>query len=305
MAGFRQSTYIKLKCEDTSEWELHLRASSERKNLFGYLIRRDDLLQAIADSETQVLVSRKLPLVLDLDDTMVRVVGNTERYIPEDQLPLGKGTFQYCTADHLFSSLTDKKTKPTVDPTRIRYLRDGRRIVLAEHALEFLAWAEQFYDICICSIGDQDYVHQVVQVFNDAHHCIRGISYSARSEYDHHVRLGRRQPAAKDLRSLYPYYGVQIPNANRVPIEPLIIDDTPNVWPTEQHDNIIHVTPVQGAPVWNVKLLPAVKQCLEYVHHAFFHELAVWEGTSPADRGPPPSIIAIYKRFLRREVFRM
>jgi hypothetical protein len=47
------------------------------------------MLRIIKEQQEGLLRQRRLPLVLDLDDTLVRLVGNeTGRYVPEDQLHL-------------------------------------------------------------------------------------------------------------------------------------------------------------------------------------------------------------------------
>jgi hypothetical protein len=47
------------------------------------------MLRIIKEQQDGLLRQRRLPLVLDLDDTLVRLVGNeTGRYVPENQLHL-------------------------------------------------------------------------------------------------------------------------------------------------------------------------------------------------------------------------
>lgn len=36
---------------------------------------------------------------------------------------------------------------------RVATLKDGRRVVLTERVHEFLDWAQNFYDISVCSLG--------------------------------------------------------------------------------------------------------------------------------------------------------
>jgi len=36
---------------------------------------------------------------------------------------------------------------------RVAVLKDGRRVVLTEGVHEFLQWAQQFFDISVCSLG--------------------------------------------------------------------------------------------------------------------------------------------------------
>lgn len=89
LSGMRQSSSVTITELNSREtWELHLKPS--KGVVFGYLCKPDDLNQVIQDQTDLLLRSRKLPLVLDLDDTLVRVVGNqTGRYVPEIQVPQG------------------------------------------------------------------------------------------------------------------------------------------------------------------------------------------------------------------------
>ena len=76
-----------------------------------------------------LLQSKRLPLVLDLDDTLVRVVGNQPgRYVPQNQ------------AQNV--------------PHRVKRLKDGRKVVLADKVEEFLDWAKKYFEISVCSLGD-------------------------------------------------------------------------------------------------------------------------------------------------------
>lgn len=36
---------------------------------------------------------------------------------------------------------------------RVAVLRDGRRVVMTERVHEFLEWAQNYYDISVCSLG--------------------------------------------------------------------------------------------------------------------------------------------------------
>lgn len=56
--------------------------------LFGYLIKHDDVMRIVKESMDELMMQRKLPLVLDLDDTLVRLVGEgSDRFVPERDLP--------------------------------------------------------------------------------------------------------------------------------------------------------------------------------------------------------------------------
>jgi hypothetical protein len=96
--------------------------------LFGYLVKHEAMIHIVKESMTELLHCRKLPLVLDLDDTLVRIVGEgNERHVPEADIPKCKN--------------------------RVAVLKDGRRVVLTEGVHEFLEWAQQLFDISVCSLG--------------------------------------------------------------------------------------------------------------------------------------------------------
>lgn len=74
-------------------WQLHLKPGKERTTIFGYLIRPEDIKKVIRDRADLFFKARKIPLVLDLDDTLVRAVGEeTGRYVHPSQVELGKLT---------------------------------------------------------------------------------------------------------------------------------------------------------------------------------------------------------------------
>lgn len=41
----------------------------------------------------------------------------------------------------------------SLDGNRVVALSDGRRVVLTERVHEFLDWAQNFYEISVCSLG--------------------------------------------------------------------------------------------------------------------------------------------------------
>lgn len=126
--GLRKSAYVNMRTVDGEMYELHLKPSRDKMYLFGYLIKHDDMIRIVKDSMNEIIYQRKLPLVLDLDDTLVRLVGEgNERYVPEVDIP----------------NCAD----------RVAVLKDGKRVVLAERVHEFLEWAQNLYDISVCSLG--------------------------------------------------------------------------------------------------------------------------------------------------------
>ncbi|KAJ1967450.1 hypothetical protein H4R34_006388, partial [Dimargaris verticillata] len=249
--GLRKTAYVTIRAENSSEqWDLHLKPSRDKSNLFGYIYRRSELKRIILNQQQSLLNHRRLPLVFDLDDTLVRVVANNDpRYVPEHEA--------------------------AKVPHRVRKLEDGRKVVLADRVQEFIEWAHNYFEISVCSLGDPQYVKMVVSVLDPHHTWIKGILYSARQEYNHHIALSNRHKPPKDLLSLYAfctltpeeYRCAMYPNAgvDALPHRasdrwgsafgrgsnisttaltfpmPLIIDDMSNMWPAEQQDNIIYV----------------------------------------------------------------
>lgn len=111
--------------------------------------------------------------------------------------------------------------------------------MLASRVLEFLKWAKGFFEISICSLGDLDYVNQVVKVLDPNNSLIKGVVYSARDEY---LYLNSKQNsndkvrvAPKDIRSLFAYSE----KCSQFLLEPIIVDDIVNMWIPQQRDLVI------------------------------------------------------------------
>ncbi|KAJ3099896.1 hypothetical protein HDU97_002680 [Phlyctochytrium planicorne] len=306
MCGLRRTICITLKIAGVDDpWELHLKHSRERTNLMGYLIRSIDLRNSIQAKSNQFLLSRRLPLVLDLDDTLVRVVGDGDsRYVPEDKVGL-------------------------CDPSRVRKLADGRRVVIGDRVEEFLEWASKLFEISICSLGDQSYVDMVIAVLDPQRSRIKGVGYSARQEFlfIQGSRYPRRPP--KDLVSLFPFCarggiaGVLEWDVG-VSVDPVVVDDNGGMWGVEQQDHIIVVRETRATPVWNVQFFPIVRDTLFHIHQEFFRQFDAWGGvaalnsvaSSNGGSGggvgggavgggvPAPSACRIYKEMLRNELGR-
>ncbi|KAF9343945.1 hypothetical protein BGX26_004993, partial [Mortierella sp. AD094] len=304
LSGMRKSAYIEFKAENsTVQWELHLKPSRDRTNIFGYICKHDDLANMINSQKFNLLKARRLPLVLDLDDTLVRLVGSERtRYVSE--------------------------TDAAKVPARVRKLRDGRQVVLTEYVEEFLEWASKLYEISVCSLGEQSYVDMVADVLDPMRTRIRGTRYSARQEYDYlnaspsttapapapgplnngtngtataaaatttitnNINTntifnanGTNQPPAppKDLLSLYAFCAMGKPSTDGLPeigngfTLPLIVDDLTQMWPPEQHDNVIVVKERKNSPVWTVNLFPMVQHVLGAVHQEFFRAYDSWD----------------------------
>jgi hypothetical protein len=113
-----------------------------------------------------------------------------------------------------------------VDRKRIAYLKDGRRIVLAQNIFEFLDWAKTKFEISICSLGDKNYVDMVVDILDPDKTRIRGIVYSARGEYNY--LLQQESTSQKEILRMPPKnYNMLFPFCNGSSLlEPIIVDDS-------------------------------------------------------------------------------
>ena len=126
------------------------------------------MLRIVKEAMEGLLYSRKLPLVLDLDDTLVRLVGEgNDRHVPESDVHRCKfiksiHTYRYImifaviffsvSADHMID-LFFFFLEFNIDGNRVVSLSDSRRVVLTERVHEFLDWAQNFYEISVCSLG--------------------------------------------------------------------------------------------------------------------------------------------------------
>ncbi|ORX46685.1 hypothetical protein BCR36DRAFT_398778 [Piromyces finnis] len=231
------------------------------------------LYRKVAEKVDNLMERRKLPLVLDLDDTLVK-------YFPDPEI------IEY-----------EKKA-----PHRVKTLKDGRKIVLVEKVHEFLDWAQRFFEISICTIGDQNYMEMILQILDPNHTRILGQKYSARYEYENILRSANRQRPAKDLGSLFSFCLTRNENRNQPGTGnalPLILDDNITAWPIEQHDNIIVVRETRNSPLWNVSLFPVVQNTLQNVYNSFFKQL---DNYSSGQTKVFPSCVRCYKEFLRWEL---
>ena len=90
LAGMRKTAYINIKEETTGKlWELHLKPSINREGalILGFFVDKIRIKKEIKMKVDSLLNNRRLPLVLDLDDTLVRIVGgNTRLNVPEAAL---------------------------------------------------------------------------------------------------------------------------------------------------------------------------------------------------------------------------
>ncbi|KND03393.1 uncharacterized protein SPPG_00881 [Spizellomyces punctatus DAOM BR117] len=281
LAGLRKTVHVNIKEKGTDrEWEMHLKPSRDKLNrkIFAYFIPAGAIRKALRQQVDKMLFDRKLPLVLDIDDTILRAVGPEPKALPREQVPL-------------------------IPESRVVTLRRGMQVVLSSSVIAFLDWAKERFEISLCSIGDQEYVQQVCEILNDvpAGSALRitGTAYSARSEYEHLKQMqGRKSaepssrdkgalPPPKDLASLYGFWHLwEEEQKGALPkeegegygygfgLEPLIVDDSRMSWRKDQHSHLIEIRPKAHSAynIWDVSFQP-VQAALSSIHAMFFDEL--------------------------------
>eukprot|EP01118_Nematostelium_gracile_P001821 TRINITY_DN11887_c0_g1_i1.p1 TRINITY_DN11887_c0_g1~~TRINITY_DN11887_c0_g1_i1.p1 ORF type:complete len:477 (-),score=37.55 TRINITY_DN11887_c0_g1_i1:27-1433(-) len=165
---------------------------------------------------------RKIPLVFDLDDTLIRAV--TREGLPDNsqQVPWRHKDLY----GHRLHSLPDSLGM----------------VVLAEGVYSFLESFSKKYVFYVCSLGSHDYVQAVVSLLNkngvyikpQRAHSMRW-RHDKESVLDQNGRHKYRSPP-KDLKHVVPSTVVMDKNCNL----PLILDDNRGVW--VQNENVITVT---------------------------------------------------------------
>ena len=72
LSGLRKTCYFLVREANSNEyWELHLKPSKERAYMFAYVINPDIMKSKISAHADALLRAQKIPLVLDLDDTVL------------------------------------------------------------------------------------------------------------------------------------------------------------------------------------------------------------------------------------------
>ena len=82
----------------------------------------------------------------------------------------------------------------------------------------------------------------IINVLDPSRTRIRGLTYSARSEFIHIQSSHLKNRPPKDINSLYPFYeslNKSDSTFNGILVEPIIIDDNISMWPADQQDHII------------------------------------------------------------------
>jgi len=153
--------------------------------LEGYVYKVSVLQQLLTDQRLRLLQMRKLPLVLDLDDTILRAVGD-EGVKKVSERDAQSGIFIFCPkpiGPHLAFMCAEELRG------RVRHLsRRNYTVVLADGLDQFLSWASEKFEISLCSLGEKDYVDAVYEELNKSGPRVVGLAYSARFIYDFYHR---------------------------------------------------------------------------------------------------------------------
>ncbi len=196
----------------------------------------------------------KLPLVLDLDDTIVRAVSLR----PED------AQLRVITANQM----------PYVQD-RLHFLNDTgfgiKQLVLASNAQVFLSQIARICKITVCSAGDPNYVKAVCKVLDPESIYFSSIE-STRHMHDYNLlKYNSQNLPTKDLCRLYPFcipYEHHLLSQTFPPIlqmtkQPIIIDDIDQAWLSNQRQQIYLMLPIHK--IWDVNL----EQCALILQHIY------------------------------------
>jgi hypothetical protein len=265
-------------------WELHLKVNPTGHELDGWVIHPLTLRSLMLDQVWSLFQANKLPLILDLDDTIVRVMNPG---------PSGKKQAHPTS----LNSRVDDASDPE-ESTRSHWLPCGKRVMVARDAARFLDWATMHFEVSVYSLGEQMYVDQICDLLDPQGTRIQGLRFSARQEYNYVSQGGKNKAAVlrhpvKCLGSMYafavdhPFHPWQYSSctyskewAFPKPMEsnskflfaltrhlsqmsiaeltrefigevgkgfalPIILEDQYRPWPTSHHDNIILVNRTQ------------------------------------------------------------
>mmetsp|Transcript_18818 Transcript_18818/g.30909 ORF Transcript_18818/g.30909 Transcript_18818/m.30909 type:complete len:480 (+) Transcript_18818:263-1702(+) len=253
--------------------EIVLIPSEARQFLYGFVGHRNELVnfaRTVSRDYLQSLFSvRKLPLVLDLDQTLIDAVPELD----------ARGR----TA-HFFVLNRNVRVRPFVP--------------------QFLIAAHRRYSIVVCTAGSFGYARPAIAALQTylserwpdidwASILPLDTIVSVTSIYDSGI------VQAKDLRLVYPF--CYEPSGFKFP---LVVDDVATWWPSSQQDNVIAIPPFTG--VSQGSTLPEVGLLLEDVWEGFFSAYADFQnerskkeqdGSAPSSDHPADLPIDVRKLF--------
>ncbi|KAJ3026508.1 hypothetical protein HDV00_011784, partial [Rhizophlyctis rosea] len=227
----------------------------------GYIFKRDLLVRA-ARSRFDLLIKQgqKLPLLLDVDGTLIQMVGDR---FPEEDLDK--------VPNERRLPLSFKKPGANVASVQLA--------VMASTLLDFLREVNPLFEVSLFSLGSQRYIDAVKQELN---HQLGGMviahAYSAADEY---FAVGQHKKGIKcslNLMVLDNSVGCEF-------VHPIILDDEEEVWSNGDQSYLLPVEPVVDANVWDVNLGGFVG-ILKDVHSAFFDKFDAWETNNRRGRLP-------------------
>ncbi|KAJ3018620.1 UNVERIFIED_CONTAM: RNA polymerase II [Siphonaria sp. JEL0065] len=199
---FHESFLILIRTVAGESFDLHLhvkRISSKHAHISGILISRAEYQRAVAAHMNRVITTRKIDLVLDIDDTLLRA--------------------------HRKGDSDDGKT--------LTALENGTFVVLADDVWKFLEFAERHFTIHLYSCGDEGYVKRVANLFNQKKRYICGKLMSGYRD----AKVQSRAP--KSLARLFPHETESMRPEGLIVIRALIVDDVPEVWEFQDRMSVI------------------------------------------------------------------
>eukprot|EP00834_Sanchytrium_tribonematis_P000775 NODE_15_length_50561_cov_0.608081.p6 type:complete len:701 gc:universal NODE_15_length_50561_cov_0.608081:31262-33364(+) len=216
----------------------------------------DDLHERIRNFHQ--IATQKLPVVLDLDDTLVRAVCSS--------------------SDMSLSSRVISKDQRSLVINRLKQLPPNNfnidEIALATNVETFLDQLSRFADITICSAGNVDYVKAVCSLLDPDNSYFKDVE-STRHMYDYNViKYKSSSLPTKDLARLYPFcipwehhiLAKNMPEIIEMSRQPVIVDDIDQAWLTNQRQQVYLMLPTSR--VWDVNL-ELCALILKHVHEGF------------------------------------
>ncbi|KAI9349604.1 hypothetical protein BDR26DRAFT_852439 [Obelidium mucronatum] len=197
---FRESFLIVVKTVSGETFDLHLSVRDKPSNqISGILLRRSEYQISVGEHMNRVIRSRKIDLVLDIDDTLLRV-----------------------------------RKKGNADENRqLSKLDNGMAVELAEDLWKFLDFLSKHCMIHLYSAGDASYVKSVANLLNKKKLQVTGKLFSGNLD----AKVPGRPP--KSLSRLFPHETRSMCPPGMYLIHAVIIDDIPEVWDYQDRMSVV------------------------------------------------------------------
>ncbi|KAJ3032856.1 hypothetical protein HDV00_007022 [Rhizophlyctis rosea] len=231
-------------------------------SIVGTVVSKDDIVQAAKARLDDLLRMRRLPIIFDIDATIVEAVGTQSNNFPAHQLPL-------VPLDRYFEITYDAP-----------YGKQTQRLVIATGLFEFLSDLSRDYLIHIYTHGDEFYCEAIKVFLNGGKKLlIRGEAFSGchtlkKLAYYDALKTSDGTKWSQNLVAFGRAVGTY-------PLDAIIIDDMPKVWCSADQQRILPALPLTcrsqkemkntEGPIWDVpltKFLPVLRQ----THTAFFKQ---------------------------------